>query len=82
MPGHRVGDVVLFGGGDNDPCSRLVQEADPQDAIAASPAGRQDGLITMHCHLGVSQRGQVAVVKHLDFNLHLCEDERENNEAE
>lgn len=51
VPGHRVGDVVRFGGRDDDPRSRAVQEADSQDAIAAGPAGRQDGLIAVDFHL-------------------------------
>ena len=74
VPRHRVGDVVLLGSRDDDPCPRTVQEADPQDAVAAGPAGRQDGLIPMDFHLRVRQRGQVAIVEHLDFYLHLCEE--------
>ena len=56
VPGHRVGDVVLFGGCDDDPCSGAVQEADSQDAIAAGPAGRQDGVVAVDFHLSVHQR--------------------------
>lgn len=72
MPGHRIGDVVPFGGCDDDPCSCAVQEVDSQGTIAAGSAGCQDGLITMDFHVSVGQWRQVAVVKHLDFNLHLC----------
>lgn len=72
VPGHWVGDVVLFGGCNDDPCSCPVQEAHPQDAIAACLAGRQDGLIAVDFHLSARQRWQVAVVEHLDFYLHLC----------
>ena len=71
MPGHGVGDVVLFGGRDDDPRSGAVQEVDPQDAIAAGSAGRQDGLIPVDVHLSVRQRGQVTAVEHLDLDLHL-----------
>lgn len=81
MPGHRVGDVVLFGGRDDDPCSRAVQEADPQDAIATGPARRQHGLIAVDFHLSAGQRRQVAVVEHLDFNLHLCENKKRGERA-
>lgn len=82
MPGHRIGDVVSFGGRDDDPCSCAVQEVDSQGAIAAGSAGCQDGLITMDFHLSVGQRRQVAVVEHLDFYLHLCENtKRERPES-
>lgn len=80
MPGNRVGDVVLFGGRDDDPCTRAVQEADPQDAIAAGPARRQHGLVAVDFHLSAGQRRQVAVVEHLDFNLHLCKEEKGGRE--
>lgn len=73
VPGHGVGDVVWSGGGDDDPRAGAVQEADPQDAVAAGSAGRQHALIPVDLHVSVRQRGQVAAVKHLDFNLHLCE---------
>lgn len=72
VPGHRVGDVVSFGGGDDYPCSCAVQEADSHGAIAAGPTWCQDGLIAMDFHLSVSQWRQVTVVEHLDFNLYLC----------
>lgn len=72
VPGHRVGDVVSFGGCDDYPCACAVQEADSQGAIAAGPAGRQDGLIAVDFHQSVRQLRQVAVVEHLDFYLYLC----------
>lgn len=71
VPGHRISDVVLFGGCNDDPCSRAVQKADPHHAIAAGPTRRQQSLVTMDYHLSVRQRRQVTVVKHLDFYLHL-----------
>lgn len=71
MPGHRVGDVVLLGGGDDDPRACAVLEADSHHAVTPSTAGRQEGLITMNAHLSVRQRGQVTVVKNLHFYLHL-----------
>lgn len=53
VPRHGVGYVVLFGGRDDDPCSGAVREADPQDAIAAGPAGGQDSLVAVNYHLRV-----------------------------
>lgn len=66
VPGHRVGDVVGLGGRDDDPGPRAVQEAHPQHAVAAGPAGRQHGLVAVDLHLSARQRRQVAVVEHLD----------------
>lgn len=71
MPGHRVGDVVLFGGCNDDPGSCAVRESHSHDAIAAGSAGRQDALVAVDVHLSAAQRGQVAVVEHLDSDLDL-----------
>lgn len=72
VPGHRVGDVVLFGGSDDHPCSCAVREADSHGAITASPVRRQNGPVAVDFHLGISQRRQVTIVKHLNFYLYLC----------
>lgn len=81
VPGHRVGDVILSGGCNDDPGPCAVQEADSDYAIAAGSAGRQDfGLIAMNFHLSICQRWQVTVVKHLDFYLHLCKNKDKDPE--
>lgn len=53
MPGHRVGDVIPFGGCDDDPGACSVQEAESHHTIAAGMAGCQKRLIPMDFYLSV-----------------------------